>query len=192
MMRHHAAAKLWKDRVAALGCIAGRLGWGAECAGRVELHHLREGQGAAQRASDSLVVPLCTGHHTGPLGIHHKRSFYGRTKLEELDLLAATIEALVSVYDADERLRRQVQERLAAYGLWALEQSRGDGYPGDIDGASAQEMAIKLGLLVERQVTEPCSETCICAEMSDFPTRCYFLAPGICVKTDSPTRQEQP
>lgn len=70
------------------------LGFGAECAGRVELHHPREEQGAAQRASDWLVIPLCREHHQGPLGIHRRKSFFGRTKLEELDLLAATLRAL--------------------------------------------------------------------------------------------------
>lgn len=86
-----------RERVRALGCIMGRLGFGAECFanyGGIETHHPREGEGAAQRASDFLVIPLCWEHHQGELGIHRLKSFYGRTKLDEMDLLAATIEAL--------------------------------------------------------------------------------------------------
>jgi hypothetical protein len=89
-----AASKRHLGRVAALGCIMRPLGWEAECLGRVHVHHLREGQGAAQRASDWLTVPLCENHHVGLLGIHSKKSFYQRTRLDELDLLAATIERL--------------------------------------------------------------------------------------------------
>ena len=93
------AEKQHMDRVASLGCIMMRLGFALECGGlrgplEPELHHAREEQGAAQRSSNWLVIPCCTNHHTGPFGIHHRKSFYTRTKFEELDLLAATIEAL--------------------------------------------------------------------------------------------------
>ena len=94
-----AAEQRHMDRVARLGCILRRLGFVDECGGlrgpsNPELHHPREEQGAAQRSSNWLVIPCCTNHHTGPFGIHHRKAFYTRTKLEELDLLAATIEAL--------------------------------------------------------------------------------------------------
>lgn len=56
------------------------------------LHHVREGQGMAQRASDWLVIPLCKEHHQGKHGIHG-HGFEAMTKLTEMDLLAATIEA---------------------------------------------------------------------------------------------------
>jgi len=82
------------SRVAAIPCVVGQLGWSGECSGRLELHYLREGQGAAQRASDFLVIPVCTGHHTGAFGIHQRKAFYVRTKLDELDLLAFTLEQL--------------------------------------------------------------------------------------------------
>ena len=63
----------------------------------VEVHHIREGQGASQRAQDTLTVPLCSEHHRGASGIHGlgRRGFYTRYKLDELDLLAATLERLV-------------------------------------------------------------------------------------------------
>ena len=84
--------KAYKSRVAGMGCIMVEAGFGFECAGRVELHHPREGVGAAQRESDWCVIPLCTEHHLGALGVHNRRSFYGRTKLNEWDLIALVIE----------------------------------------------------------------------------------------------------
>lgn len=48
----------------------------------------------SQRASDWLTVPLCQECHTGPNGLHGNRSLLRIRKLEELDLLAMTIEAL--------------------------------------------------------------------------------------------------
>ena len=70
------------------------LGYGAECSGGRELHHLREDEGAAMRAQHTLVVSLCWMHHVGALGIHRPKAFYTRTKLSELDLLAKQIEVL--------------------------------------------------------------------------------------------------
>lgn len=84
-----AAGKRHMARVAQLPC--------AICGARpVEVHHIREGQGAAQRAQDGLTVPLCTDHHRGGEGIHGlgRKGFYMRYKRDELDLLADTIEAL--------------------------------------------------------------------------------------------------
>lgn len=75
------------DRVAQLDCVL--------CGARpVEVHHLREGQGMSQRASNFLTIPLCPGCHRGPSGIHGDRSLMRIQKLDELDLLALTIEAL--------------------------------------------------------------------------------------------------
>lgn len=91
-----AAEKRHMGRVAALGCILCRyLGYGHSPA---EIHHLREGQGMAQRASHYLTVPLCYEHHQGASGLHGlgTRGFYTRYKLDELDLLAMTYEALES------------------------------------------------------------------------------------------------
>lgn len=85
------SVKNHKSRAAALGCIACRLlGYGETPA---NLHHVREGQGMSQRSSDWLVVPLCWEHHQGKHGIHGV-GFENMTKLDEMDLLAATIEAL--------------------------------------------------------------------------------------------------
>ena len=81
-------------RVAALGCILCRhLGTPGTPA---EVHHIREGQGAAQRASNWLTVPLCPEHHRGATGLHGLGTlgFPARYKLNELDLLAITLEAM--------------------------------------------------------------------------------------------------
>ncbi len=43
----------------------------------------------------------------------------------------------------------------------------------DLDGAQIQEMAENHGLLVQKTMTEPCCDDCMCAEVSDFPTTCY-------------------
>lgn len=83
------AGKRHMARVARLPCAI----CGAE---PVEVHHIREGQGAAQRAQDALTVPLCVYHHRGAEGIHGlgRKGFYMRHKRDELDLLAQTIENL--------------------------------------------------------------------------------------------------
>lgn len=49
----------------------------------------------AQRAHDWLTVPLCWECHQGKNGIHGDRSLWRIYKLDELDVLAATIAALV-------------------------------------------------------------------------------------------------
>jgi Zn finger protein HypA/HybF involved in hydrogenase expression len=79
--------KQWMDRVAQLPC--------ATCGSHgVQLHHIREGQGMAQRASNFLVIPLCPDCHTGSMGVHGDKTMMRLMKVTELDLLARTIEAL--------------------------------------------------------------------------------------------------
>lgn len=80
------------NKVAELGCVACYVQagvWGTPG----EIHHIREGQGMAQRAGWEKVICLCTNHHrnsgNGKLAIHAgKKSFtneYG-TESELLDL----------------------------------------------------------------------------------------------------------
>ena len=88
------STKSHKSRVAAIGCIlCRRLGYGETPA---SLHHIREGQGMSQRASDYLVIPLCREHHQGDTGFHGlgEREFERRYKTTELDLLADVIAIL--------------------------------------------------------------------------------------------------
>ena len=87
-----AAGRAYMGRVAALGCIlCRRLGYGEHAA---EVHHVRTGQGAAQRASDFLTVPLCRECHRGPHGVHGDRARLRSARVTEMDLLADTIAAL--------------------------------------------------------------------------------------------------
>jgi Zn finger protein HypA/HybF involved in hydrogenase expression len=81
------AEKQYLNRVAALSC--------ALCdAEGVHIHHVREGQGMAQRAQNWLAIPLCPNCHTGSQGIHGDRRLLKARKLDEMDLLAMTIERL--------------------------------------------------------------------------------------------------
>jgi hypothetical protein len=81
------AERAYMDRIANLPCA---------CCGShgVHVHHLRDGQGMSKRASNWLTIPLCPDCHTGPYGLHGNKAFLRLRKLEEIDLLARTIEAL--------------------------------------------------------------------------------------------------
>jgi hypothetical protein len=87
--RHHMEA------VASIGCVLCRH-LGAPQQSATSLHHVKEGQGLSQRAEHWLTVPLCFDHHQGPNGLHGlgTKGFYTRYKLDEMDLLAFTIEWL--------------------------------------------------------------------------------------------------
>lgn len=86
-MRATASERAHMGKVASLPCA---------CCGAdgVHVHHIREGQGMSQRASNFLTIPLCPECHTGPNGIHGNKSYLRIRKLDELDMLATTIEAL--------------------------------------------------------------------------------------------------
>ena len=81
-------AKKHMGRVAELPCA---------CCGEfgVQVHHIREGQGMAQRASDYLTIPLCPDCHTGPAGVHGDKSLMRVYRTSELDMLANTIARLM-------------------------------------------------------------------------------------------------
>lgn len=81
------AEKKYLDRVSQLPC---------QCCGAegVHIHHVRAGQGMAQRAQTWLAVALCPACHTGSQGIHGDRRLLKARKLDEMDLLAMTIGAL--------------------------------------------------------------------------------------------------
>lgn len=86
------ADKSHLSRVASLGCgLCRRIGYGETPA---EIHHPREGQGMAQRASNWLAIGLCPEHHRGPHGIHGDRQAFKDARVDEMDLLADTLEAL--------------------------------------------------------------------------------------------------
>lgn len=88
------AEKEYMGRVASLGCfLCHHLGYGSTPA---QVHHLREGQGMAQRGSNYVTVPLCDRHHanSSPDGIHGQRRAWKLAQVDEIDALAWTIERL--------------------------------------------------------------------------------------------------
>ena len=66
-----------------------------------DAHHIRTGQGMAQKASDYLAIPLCKPCHQGDLGIHGDRTLLRIHKKTELDLLATTIETIMKAKHGD-------------------------------------------------------------------------------------------
>lgn len=87
-----AAGRRHMGRVAALGCVLCRLrGFGFVAA---EVHHVRAGQGGAQRAPDFLSLPACPDCHRGEHGIHGDRGRLRAANVIELDLLAETLALL--------------------------------------------------------------------------------------------------
>lgn len=90
------AEKRHLDKVASLGCYLCHVrGYGHVYA---QVHHIREGQGAAQRAGHFLTVPLCERHHANysPDGIHGQRREWKLAAVGEMDALEWTLERLLS------------------------------------------------------------------------------------------------
>lgn len=82
------AEREWMGRVARLPCA---------CCGTYDgsqVHHIRDGMGMSQRASNWLTAPLCEGCHTGQYGVHGDKSRMRARKQSELDWLADTIQKL--------------------------------------------------------------------------------------------------
>ena len=80
--------KRWLDDVSSLGCVACRnAGYGYSPA---EIHHIRAGNGMAQRASDFEVIPLCPRHHSAQYstGFHAAPDSWQAEHGKEADLLA--------------------------------------------------------------------------------------------------------
>lgn len=76
---------------------------GMEQSTKTTIHHIRHGQGMAQRSSHWLTVPLCQECHQGDEGTHGDKSrldvdvnehLLNVAKLQELDLLAFVVEAM--------------------------------------------------------------------------------------------------
>ena len=90
------AEKAHMARVKKLACVlCRRLGQPQD--GITDVHHLREEQGGAQRASNWLVAALChEGCHQGTNGIHGTRARLRQAKCTEIDLLAWTLEDLAA------------------------------------------------------------------------------------------------
>ncbi|HEK3217415.1 TPA: DUF968 domain-containing protein [Proteus mirabilis] len=82
--------KKWLSDVAELGCICCRnMGFGGSLA---EIHHVRTGQGMAQRASHTDVLPLCPPHHRAcyETGFHASPKSWQEIHGTEIELLEQT------------------------------------------------------------------------------------------------------
>lgn len=67
------------------------------------------------------------------------------------------------------------KDRYEALGRWCLAYHR-DHECSDIDGGDIQDKATALGLLEVVEVTEPCGESCYCADyFGEFPAPCLRL-----------------
>jgi hypothetical protein len=90
------AEAAYLGKVARLGCVCCNL-LGFDVADvQPEIHHVREGQGMAQRACHWLVIGLCPTHHRGPQGLHGDKSVMRQLKCDEMDLLSWVISRLNS------------------------------------------------------------------------------------------------
>ena len=83
MATQKANGKKYLNRIAGFGCIV--------CGRDANIHHIRDGQGIAQRSSDYLAIPLCRDHHQGEDSIHGDPAGFAAQHGTELDLLAETI-----------------------------------------------------------------------------------------------------
>lgn len=89
------------DKVAELGCVACFVQSG-EWFTPGEIHHIREGQGAAQRAGWYEVICLCPGHHRNDDKRAEKIAIHGSTGRksftaaygQERELLALTLNSI--------------------------------------------------------------------------------------------------
>lgn len=88
------AESAYMGRIKQMGCICccmlGRMQTSV-----TDVHHIRTGQGGAQRAGNFLVLPLCHDDcHQGKNGVHGDKTYLRILKMDELALLNATLERL--------------------------------------------------------------------------------------------------
>ena len=91
---------------------------------------------------------------------------------------------------------RQDAERLLRFAGRILTVTRKEYGGGDVEGGDVQEWMLADGLLETRMVTEPCGESCVCAEWDEFPQDCHFLtALGdkalAALSPSAPTKEEE-
>ena len=96
--------KKHKQDLARLGCMVCRRLYGIT-SGEVELHHRRKGMGWG-KGDYTTLIPLCTPHHRGDIGVHGlgTKGFEKHYGFTEEDLLNDAQEALNEL-----RLRQRVR-----------------------------------------------------------------------------------
>jgi|GEM_PF-5343863 hypothetical protein len=85
---------------------------------------------------------------------------------------------------------RRAYRALVSFARWAITSSSFAG--SDLCGGQVQEVAHKLGLLEEISVSEPCGESCGCAEVGDWPATCYRFAPALADPSHAEAPEAQP
>lgn len=94
-------------------------------------------------------------------------------QITNANFIAACSPANIAAILAHIEAQAAENERLRKFVGRVLGEARQ--YMSDIDGGDVQAWAVECGLLEEWTATEPCGEQCECAEVADFPTRCYRL-----------------
>lgn len=80
--------------------------------------------------------------------------------------------------DTPDPKQTQALLKLAIFGHLVLRAHR-DPEPGDVDGATLQDLAVKAGVVTPVQANEACGPNCGCAELGLLPTQCYFDGPDV-------------
>lgn len=71
----------------------------------------------------------------------------------------------------------ETERKLIRFASAVIDQSRNDGFPGDVDGGWLHDKMDSMGIIVPHPVTEPCDpENCPCAELDGIPGECYRLS----------------
>lgn len=94
------ADQRWLSDVASLGCIACRnAGLGSTPS---EIHHVRSGQGMAQRAAHTRVLPLCPAHHRAHFetGFHAAPASWQAEHGTEAELLTQVAREVAALRDS--------------------------------------------------------------------------------------------
>lgn len=80
----------------------------------------------------------------------------------------------------------EAERKLLQLVAAVIEEHRGDGHPGDIDGGWMHDKMESLGILIPVPVHEPCDpENCACAECDGIPGHCYRLEAMVAHTLDS-------
>lgn len=84
-------------RVRSLPCLICHAGYSTQTT-PTEAHHIRQGVGMGQKASDHETISLCSWHHrTGPNAFHNGPSIFQWLYGTERELLARTLKMLEEV-----------------------------------------------------------------------------------------------
>lgn len=97
------------------------------------------------------------------------------------DLWSFTRELVAAeIAKAEKRGRESMRNEYESLKLFAMTILADFPELGNFDGGDIQEMAVACGLLIGKEVAEPCSEGCNCVEYADLDPEGKFLYPMTC------------